>query len=140
MSIMKCAVCGKEFGYGTNCQNCGVDRVTGLGNYNGYSSPSNGGKNQGAVGEPKTTNMVCYSCGEIIPSDSKFCPFCSKELYVICPQCGHKYSSQFPACNQCGTNRVKYFEREKERLRKEEEFKEYLDNLSAIAREIKERK
>jgi len=37
---MKCAVCGKEFGSGINCQNCGSDRVTGLGNYNGYSSPS----------------------------------------------------------------------------------------------------
>ena len=32
---MKCAVCGKEFGDGTNCQNCGVDRVIGLGNYSG---------------------------------------------------------------------------------------------------------
>ena len=33
---MKCAACGKEFGDGGNCQNCGVDRVTGLANYSGY--------------------------------------------------------------------------------------------------------
>ena len=119
-SYMKCAVCGKDFGNGTNCQNCGTDRVTGLGNYNGYSSPSkkttkkdsstsNGEKtNQEIVSEPKITvagSMVCYSCGEIIPSESKFCPYCSKKLYVTCPQCGNTYSSQFPACNMCGTNR-----------------------------------
>lgn len=136
---MRCAVCGKEFGEGTNCQCCGVDRVTGLGNYSGYNNPtgSNGynSSNNGGYTSSKTT--VCYSCGEVIPSDSKFCPYCSKELYVTCPQCGNTYSSQFPACNQCGTNRVKYYEREKERLRKEKEFKEYLDYLSAVAREIK---
>lgn len=27
---MKCSVCKKEFGTGTHCQNCGVDRVLGL--------------------------------------------------------------------------------------------------------------
>ena len=36
---MKCANCGKEFGSGTNCQNCGIDRVSGLANYSGYNSP-----------------------------------------------------------------------------------------------------
>lgn len=35
---MKCSNCGKEFGSGTNCQNCGIDRVTGLANYSGYDS------------------------------------------------------------------------------------------------------
>ena len=33
---MRCSKCGKEFGTGTHCQHCGVDRVTGLANYNGF--------------------------------------------------------------------------------------------------------
>lgn len=124
---MKCANCGKEFGSGTNCQNCGIDRVTGLGNYSGYNNPTgssgNYSSNYGGYTSSKTT--VCYSCGEIIPSDSEYCPYCSKELYVACPKCGHHYSSQFPACNKCGTNRSQYYrklEAEKEeakRLEKE---------------------
>jgi RNA polymerase subunit RPABC4/transcription elongation factor Spt4 len=123
---MKCANCGKEFGSGTNCQNCGIDRVTGLGNYSGYNNPTdssgNYSSNYGGYTSSKTT--VCYSCGEIIPSDSEYCPYCSKELYVACPKCGHKYSSQFPACNKCGTNRSQYYrklEAEKEEARRLEE-------------------
>ncbi len=123
---MKCSVCKKEFGNGANCQYCGVDRVTGLGNYSGYNNPtgSNGynSSNYGGYTSSKTT--VCYSCGEIIPSDSEYCPYCSKELYVACPKCGHHYSSQFPACNKCGTNRNQYYrklEAEKEEARKLEE-------------------
>ncbi len=90
---MKCAVCGKEFGNGTICQNCGTDRVTGLGSYNGYSSPSiiktekksstsYEKKPKQSINEPKITeitvagSMVCYSCSKIIPDNSKFCPMC----------------------------------------------------------------
>lgn len=120
---MKCANCGKEFGSGTNCQNCGIDRVTGLGNYSGYNNPTgssgNYSSNYGGYTSSKTT--VCYSCGEIIPSDSEYCPYCSKELYVTCPKCGHHYSSQFPACNKCGTNRSQYYRKlevEKEEARR----------------------
>ncbi len=112
---MKCSVCSKEFGTGTHCQHCGVDRVTGLGNYSGYNNHtgSNGynSSNYGGYTSSKTT--VCYSCGEIIPSDSEYCPYCSKELYVACPKCGHHYSSQFPACNKCGTNRQHYLKEQK---------------------------
>lgn len=129
---MKCSRCGNEFGGGANCQHCGVDRVTGLGNYSGYNAPISaslevvtptsqyGAEQQSAavaaLPRADVGSMVCYACGEIIPTDSKFCPYCSKELYVTCPKCGHKYSSKFPACNQCGTNRNKYYEQE--RLRK----------------------
>ena len=142
---MKCTICGKEFGEGATCQNCGVDRVTGLGNYSGYSAPSTASSNastpqsvnshQNVTVEPKiikVDSIVCYSCGEIIPADSKFCPHCSKELWVNCPSCGKSYSSQYPACHYCGTNRADYYERERkkkeqERLRelkiKEEERK-----------------
>ena len=125
---MKCTICGKEFGEGATCQNCGVDRVTGLGNYSGYSAPSTVSSkasvpqsvnpHQNVTIEPKIVkvdSIVCYSCGEIIPADSKFCPHCSKDLWVKCPQCGKTYSSQYPACQYCGTNRAEYYERERKR-------------------------
>jgi hypothetical protein len=124
---MKCSVCGKEFGEGTNCQYCGVDRVTGLANFGSYGTSNYQGTNTPHYNSsynysPKT--MACYSCGEIIPINSEYCPYCSKELYVTCPKCGHKYSSQFPACNKCGTNRSQYYrklEAEKEEARRLEE-------------------
>ena len=114
---MNCTVCGKEFGEGVCCQNCGVDRVTGLGNYSGFEVPSGQKETRGkrtsqssySTNELLSSNtMVCYACGEIIPSDSKFCPYCSTGLFVICPKCGHKYSSQFPVCSKCGTDREQY--------------------------------
>ncbi len=125
---MKCSVCEKEFGSGTNCQNCGVDRVTGLGNYRGYNVPINDvmddkdnfsypeQKNHSVISQHYTANVgsiVCYACGEVIPDNSKFCPYCSKELYVTCPMCGQIYSSQYPACSQCGTNRKKYYDQKR---------------------------
>jgi hypothetical protein len=142
---MKCASCGNEFGNGANCQYCGVDRFTGLGNYRGYHIPSRSLENsthsdsgmeyQSATNQSQITNVgstVCFACGEIIPADSKFCPYCSKELYVTCPKCGNKYSSQFPACNQCGTNYINYQEqkrREEEEERKQKEEKEEKNRL-----------
>ena len=126
---MNCAVCGKEFGNGANCKNCGTDRVTGLANYRGYVAPASSQTNKfspvsqkgmdipSIEKQPQVSNVgstVCFACGEIIPADSKFCPYCSRELYVTCPKCGNKYSSQFPACNQCGTNREKFLEEKKE--------------------------
>ena len=126
-TIMNCANCGKEFGTGTHCQHCGVDRVTGLANYNGYnnSGDSSGYNSSNFGGSPKTT--VCYACSEIIPLGSTFCPVCGKKLLVTCPKCGHEYSSQYPVCNKCGTNREEYNKQlEVERQRKiiEEQEKE----------------
>lgn len=114
---MKCANCGKEFGSGTNCQNCGIDRVSGLANYSGYNN-SGGGNNYDSLsyGEqisPKT--MVCYACEEIIPANSEYCPHCRKKLFETCPKCGNKFSSQYLNCNQCGTNLKQYLKEEKER-------------------------
>jgi RNA polymerase subunit RPABC4/transcription elongation factor Spt4 len=116
---MNCAKCGKEFGTGTHCQHCGVDRVTGLANYNGYNNSGNSSEynspNYG--GSPRTT--VCYACSEIIPLGATYCPVCGKKLLVTCPNCGHEYSSQYSVCSECGTNRIEYEERKK----KEEEEK-----------------
>lgn len=129
---MKCAVCGKEFGVWNTCQHCGADKVTALGNYSGYDAPNSGSSvshgesyQQGGFAQSnikRVESMVCYACGEIIPADSRFCPHCSKELYVTCPKCGCEYSSQYPTCNKCGTNRVKYNEEQKRiSIRKAEE-------------------
>ena len=52
--------------------------------------------------------MFCYKCNNVIPSNSTFCPYCQIKLFAECPKCGTKYSSQYPACNQCGTNREEY--------------------------------
>ena len=121
---MKCSSCGKEFGAGTHCQHCGVDRVTGLANYNGYNnSCDSSGHNSSNYGASSKTT-VCFACGEIIPANSEFCPYCSKQLYVTCPKCGNTYSSQYPACNKCGTNRESYHkqqEAERQRAIREEE-------------------
>lgn len=115
---MKCSNCGKEFGNGINCQNCGIDRVSGLANYNGYNN-SAGGSNydsSGYGGQTSPITMVCYACGEIIPANSEYCPICRKKLYETCPKCGNKFSSRYLNCNQCGTNRKEYSElKEKER-------------------------
>ena len=116
---MKCAVCGKEFGSGINCQSCGVDRVTGLANYSGYdNSAGNSHLNSSNTMEyASNRTTACYACGEIIPSDAEYCPYCRKKLYNSCPKCGKEYSSQFKNCPKCGTNRVQYIKR----LRAEEE-------------------
>lgn len=72
--------------------------------------------------------MFCYKCNQVIPANSAFCPWCQTELFVTCPKCGNKYSSQYPACNQCGTNREAYMQElkrleakrlEEERIRNE---------------------
>ena len=140
---MKCSNCGKEFGTGTHCQHCGVDRVTGLANYNGYnnSGDSSGYNSSNFGGSPKTT--VCYACSEIIPLGSTFCPVCGKNLLVTCPNCGHEYSSQYPVCSKCGTNRKEYEERkrreEEERQRREKEWEQSPEGKAELERRRKER-
>ena len=62
--------------------------------------------------------MFCYKCNQVIPANSAFCPWCQTELFVTCPKCGNKYSSQYPACNQCGTN-LKVYMLEQEHLKEE---------------------
>ena len=52
--------------------------------------------------------IVCYKCGNTIPSSSQYCPVCQVQLYNVCPKCGHKYSAQYQSCDQCGTNRNQY--------------------------------
>ena len=125
---MKCSSCGQEFGNGANCQSCGIDRVSGLGDYSGFNAPVTSGV---GVTQPvyyqQEGNKICPFCQEIIPMDADYCPFCSKKLEVECPSCGHVYSAHFPACPKCGINR-EHFLREKkekeERLKREEEARQ----------------
>ena len=140
---MKCSKCGREFGNGANCQNCGVDRVTGLGNYSGYYNPVGGDASSSSHnGEYTSSNtMICYKCSEIIPKDSEYCPLCGCNLYVTCPKCGHEYSSQYPRCNKCGTNPKEYYEsqrrEEEEKQRKQREWEQSPEGKAKFAQECK---
>lgn len=150
---MKCSVCGKEFGDGLNCQHCGIDRVAGLGNYNGYSPSIMEEKRQRSLGEssykpysnaPSTAgenHTICWSCGEIIPMDARYCPYCNTQLLVECPKCKHSYSSKYPSCPKCGTNRAQYAEylKEQEILRRKQEEEERKRRQQEARRESERR-
>lgn len=142
---MKCNHCGNEFGKGNVCQHCGTDKVTALGEFSGYSVPENKGNAQIAPAAPVSSSippyssMICWKCGEVIPGDSKYCPVCQTQLFVICPQCGYKYSAKYHNCSQCGTNREDYMKAqelaalakqlEEKKRRDEEEQKKKLEEL-----------
>ena len=91
--------------------------------------------------------MFCYKCSQVIPANSAYCPWCQTELFITCPKCGNKYSSQYPSCNHCGVNRSQYLEEErqkKERLQaqQKEEFLKQQEEREKKRREaavIKER-
>ena len=137
---MKCSNCGNEFGSGTHCQNCGIDRVTGLANYNGYnnSGDSSAYNSSNYGGSPKTT--VCYACNEIIPIGATYCPVCGKKLLVTCPKCGHEYSSQYPVCSKCGTNREEYIERRRREEEKKRTWEQSPEGKAELAQKEEERK
>jgi uncharacterized membrane protein YvbJ len=139
---MRCSKCGKEFGEDTNCQHCGVDRVTGLANYSSYGTSdyqrTNTSHNDLIYNSPKT--MVCYACNEIIPSNSEYCPYCKKKLYETCPKCGATYSSQFKVCNKCGTDRREFLNRqrkEEEQIREKEKEQQYKKEAQLVKSELK---
>lgn len=145
---MKCSICGKEFGSGTNCQNCGVDRVTGLANYSGYDGHT---RSSNPISLEKTeyaANKItaCYACGEIIPEGSTFCPYCKKKLLTTCKKCGNTYSTQYSVCNKCGTDRYEYHkemqakEKEERKRQLEEARKKHAqERYKREAQDIKEK-
>lgn len=106
LRMMKCNHCGQDFGDGLNCKHCGIDRVEGLGSYSGFCSnsdsvPFHEGPN---VLSNNSKTSLCFKCGEIIPANSAFCPYCGTPLFVDCPTCKKKHPSQYPFCPYCGTN------------------------------------
>lgn len=50
--------------------------------------------------------MECLNCHKEIPENSRFCPFCKFEQYIICSKCGNKYPSNYQFCNNCGTDKA----------------------------------
>lgn len=80
--------------------------------------------------------MFCYNCNNVIPGNSTFCPYCQIKLFTECPKCGASYSSQYPSCSQCGTNRQEYFAQQQI----ERERKEAIEREQRRRREIEERK
>lgn len=96
--------------------------------WEGTITPDNDTPSLASQMQTQPQMMFCYKCNNVIPGDSNFCPYCQIELYVTCPKCGLKYSSQYPSCSQCGTNREEYIElqrMEQERIdaKKQEESK-----------------
>lgn len=124
---MKCSKCGKEFGGGSHCQYCGIDRVAGLGCYQGYdvgykqggAYESNTGAGSPASLNSRSQQTICWSCQEVIPDGLTYCPSCGTKLKVECPKCGHTYSARFPICGNCGTNRLEYLKSQEEQRQKE---------------------
>ena len=76
--------------------------------WEGSISPDNDVPSWGSQMQTQPQMMFCYKCNNVIPNNSKFCPYCQIKLFTECPKCGTSYSSQYPACGQCGTNREEY--------------------------------
>ncbi len=125
---MRCSKCGREFGKGSHCQYCGIDRVAGLGCYQGYDvgdkqlgvSKPNTGTGSPASSNGQNRQTICWSCQEVIPDGLTYCPACGTKLKVKCPKCGHTYSARYPICGNCGTNRLEYLKLQEEIRQKEE--------------------
>ena len=91
--------------------------------WEGAISPDNDTPSIGSQMQTQPQMMFCYKCNNVIPGNSTFCPYCQIKLFVECPKCGTKYSSQYPACNNCGTNREEYLRAQ----RREQERKEAIE-------------
>lgn len=48
------------------------------------------------------TTKACPSCGNEIPSDSRFCPQCGTPQALPCAACGHANAAGSRFCSQCG--------------------------------------
>ena len=112
---MKCHICGKEFGKGDNCQNCGADKVAALGEFEGFSTTHQGVSHAASSSrieqlrkEAASATRICWKCNEIIPADALYCPICRTRLERECPKCKRSYSSQYDNCPYCGTNHIEY--------------------------------
>ena len=122
---MKCAKCGQEFGNGSTCINCGADRVSAFGEFQGFGKGSIGGRltNDGEIQLSAAGYTVCHYCGTPIPTGSKYCPQCKTQLLIECPNCKHICSTEFPGCPNCGVDRNEYFEQLRKAQREQAEQK-----------------
>ena len=133
--MMKCNHCLQEFGDGLTCQHCGTDRVVGLAGFSKGGFPSSGTSSHGAATTPAgSSQILCWNCGEVIPANSKFCPFCGTETKRTCPNCGHQFSSQYPICPECGANYQESLNNKKKSeeeamMEEEQSYKDFLSFL-----------
>ena len=104
--------------------------------WEGAISPDNDTPSIGSQMQTQPQMMFCYKCNNVIPGNSTFCPYCQIKLFVECPKCGTKYSSQYPACNNCGTNREEYLRAQ----RREQERKEAIERENRRKRLEEERR
>ena len=142
---MKCNVCGQEFGEGLLCKHCGADRIVGIGKFSGYRADTGTQSGQAPIvpqiqnQNTNIGNMLCFHCGEIIPAESKYCPYCSISQYVNCPYCGYHYPARFPACSNCGTNRESYYKTIEENRKREEQARKEKEERERRAAEERRR-
>ena len=55
--------------------------------------------------DPSKFKNRCPECNQVIPEDSKFCPYCGHQILVIkqCRKCGKNLSPKAKFCPYCGT-------------------------------------
>lgn len=114
---MKCTNCGNEFGEGINCQFCGIDRVSGLGNYNGYQVPSMKQSMKSAVARKKQKdssqgrkNAVPFTSKKeintkeeiVIRQESPQRNTLDKDSFTVCYVCNEAIPSNSKFCPMCG--------------------------------------
>ncbi len=85
---------------------------------------------------PNTASMLCFKCGELIPSSSEFCPYCGEALTVDCPKCSFRYPAHFKYCPKCGTNRLEFL---KQKDIERNEHEKILQQEEAARREAEEK-
>lgn len=47
-------------------------------------------------------NISCVSCGNLIDSNYKICPYCGRDLSLKCKNCNEKISPDWNVCPKCG--------------------------------------
>lgn len=104
--------------------------------WEGTITPDNDTQSMSSQMQTQPQMMFCYKCNNVIPNNSTFCPYCQIKLFVECPKCGEKYSSQYPACNNCGTNREEFIQMQ----RREAERKAAIERENRRRQETEERK
>lgn len=51
-----------------------------------------------------TYKKACAKCGELIPGDAGFCPFCENQdpFHLRCPKCRQPIEESWKICSSCG--------------------------------------
>ena len=51
-----------------------------------------------------TYKKSCAKCGELIPGDAAFCPFCENQdpFLLRCPKCRQPIEESWKSCSSCG--------------------------------------